>query len=332
MKPIHYGIVAIAGLGIIAAFGAKKVSDNRAEKLSSSITIAKAETASAATADGRAKAAATPEIYFLNEKEELTESQRLFANKFPKVTGNKKIYNSKAVTSREDGEFISPRWSPDGLELLLSGPGYSGLYSVGINGGEITRISGKEHIGFGAKWDENGEIQTVTNDGKKQAFNPDGTPVDSASDINDSSRIGAFTKDDNVYVRANPGEAAVPVGSGNDRYYGGELSPDGKYVSYNGLETGLYIQPVDGSAPPIHLGVGDNPQWLPDSSGIVFSASLDDGHNVIASDIYYADVNGGNVSNLTNNPGAINRHPSVGPDGTTIAYETDGVINVGSIQ
>lgn len=331
MKPIYLLPVGIAAIATAYFIISKNKNDNTISDLKNK-TVALAAKNNKAGTEQSAKNNKTPEIYFLEETPELTESQRLFSNKFPKISGNKRIQNSKAITSKEDGDFMSPRWSPDGLEVLMTGPGYSGLYSIGANGGEISQISGKDHIGYGMKWNEDGSISTVSNDGKKQAFNPDGTPIDSPSDLNDTSKVGAFTKDDNVYVRSNPGDAAVPVGSGNDRYYGGELSPDGSYVAYNGLETGLYIQPVDGSAPPIHIGVGENPQWLPDSSGIVFSSSLDDGHNIISSDIYYSDRNGNNVSNLTNNPGGINRHPSVGPDGTTIVYESGGTINVGTIQ
>lgn len=275
-----------------------------------------------------------PEIVFLEEAGSYTPADRPrpTAMRMPVTNGNRRVANARSITSKEQGEFVSPRWSPDGLELLVSRPGFTGLFTVGANGGDVTQLTAKEGIGFGADWNEAGEIDTRSNDGERQKFNPDGTPADSVSIEEDSSRVGTFTKDDTVFYRPAPGEAPVALTTGEDRYFGGVLSPDGKHMVYNGLHTGLYVKPVDGSAPPVHLGIGTEPRWLPDSSGVVYQVTSDDGHNLMSGDLYTATVNGETVSNLTQTDNSIELSPSVSPDGTRIAFEADGQIYVGDLQ
>lgn len=250
----------------------------------------------------------------------------------PVVNGSRKITDAHALTDKSEGDFIAPRWSPDGLQLMFSKPGYNGLYTRGVNGGTINQVTDREGVGFKSKWNENGEIETHANSGETQSFKSDGTPMDAVAYESDTSLVGAFTKDDTVYLRSAPGEEPRPITSGDDRYYGGVLSPDGKYIAYNGLNTGLYVQPVDGSSPAVSLGEGYSPSWLADGSGLVYNISRDDGHNIIASDLFLTSPDGSTVSNLTQSDGASELNPVPSPDGSHIAYEIDGVVYIATLH
>ena len=81
----------------------------------------------------------------------------------------------------------------------------------------------------------------------------------------------------------------------------------------------------------VSLGEGYSPSWLPDGSGVVYNLSVDDGHNLIASDLYLASVDGKEISNLTNSPEVIELNPSVSPGGGEVAYEVDGVVWVSQL-
>lgn len=275
-----------------------------------------------------------PEIVFLEEAgaEPLSGRPRPTSQRLPTVNGNRRIVNARPITTKDQGEFICPRWSPDGLKLLVSRPGYTGLYTVGSNGGEIVQLTASEGIGFGADWNETGEIEIRTSDGERQRLKADGTPADSVPIESDSPRAEIITKEDTIFYQPAPGEAPIPISSGEDRYFGGAISPDGKFIAYMGLQTGIHIQPLDGSSPPVNVGAGDSPTWFPDSSGIVYQITQDDGHNLVAGDLYSVTVDGKTVSNLTQTNESIELHPSVSPDGTRIAFESDGMIYVGELQ
>lgn len=281
-------------------------------------------------------AAATPEtkpkVFFLDEAGTAAPADRPQANLLPKTNGSARLVNPEAITTPEEGDFMAPRWSPDGLELMFSKAGYSGLYTKGILGGELVQITGKEHIGYGAEWTDDGKIVAKNNKGERQEFNPDGSPASGVDPISDANITGAFNTNDTVYYRANPGEAPVPVSTGEDRYYGGVVSPDGKYIAYNGLETGIYVKPVDGSAPPVHIGEGTNPTFTPDSNALVYSVTQDDGDKLLAGDLYMSSLDGKNISNLTENTAGIALKPSVSPDGQKVAYESNGQIFVATLQ
>lgn len=274
------------------------------------------------------------DIVLLEEgsQEPASNRPRPTSQRMPTLTGSKKIVNARPVTSKEDGEFVAPRWSPDGLELLMSRPGYNGLFTVGADGSSVRQVTTREGVGWGADWTETGDIEVRTFNGEKQRLGSDGAPTDSVAVEEDASRVGTYTKDDTVYYRPAPNEAAIPVTSGEDRYHGGVVSPDGKYIAYNGLQTGIHVQALDGSSPPVSLGAGVSPKWLPDGSGVVYYIATDDGHNLVTGDLYAASVDGQTISNLTQTDGIIEQNPSVSPDGTRVAYEADGVVYVGELQ
>lgn len=317
--------IAVAAAALFFALAPRRAPDNKSASAERPRKGKEAQAESKSTST----LARLENVFFLPEADPGYASRpRPSSRKLPVANGSRRIGPPKAVTSKAEGEFIKPRWSPDGLELLFSKPGYNGLFVKGVEGGSLKELSDAAHVGYKSQWNPDGTITAVTNDGKVQKLNADGTPVDAPSPMEDTNYVGAFTQDDRVYYRGAPGEPARMVSEGDDRFYGGVVSPDGRYIAYNGLYTGLYIAPLDGSGPPIYLGEGHSPSWLPDGSGIVYNVSIDDGHQLLASDLYLASVDGTTISNLTQTPDQIEIHPCVSPDGQWIAYEVDGAIYI----
>ncbi|MCL7958684.1 MAG: hypothetical protein M8861_00685 [marine benthic group bacterium] len=104
-------------------------------------------------------------------------------------------------------------------------------------------------------------------------------------------------------------------------------SPDATRIVFAGRddagEADLFIINVDGTGLTNITpdAVGDNaPAWSPDGQTIAFTSSERDGN--IFQDIYIVSVNGGPITNLTNNPNFHDTNPDWSPDGSRIAFSS----------
>jgi Tol biopolymer transport system component len=224
------------------------------------------------------------------------------------------------------GDFLAPRFSPDGRELLVTGPKLAGLYVAPVAGGAIQRLSDEPEAGVLARWNADGTVAyraaragtrrdlVIDRTGAVRTFQP---------------HVVAFAQDDRMYVMR--GGQLVQIGNG-DRFYGAVVAPDGDKIVFNGLTTGLYVY-TRSTAKLVHIGDGTAPAWSPDSRRLVFELTEDDGHVIIASELFVYDVAADRVSQLTATDRLIERRPSFSPDGTHVAFDDNtGGIFVGRVE
>jgi hypothetical protein len=223
------------------------------------------------------------------------------------------------------GDFLAPRFAPDGRELLVTGPQLRGLYLVG--GPSVRALTDAAEAGIHARWNADGTISyralhaDVRHDlivdrlGKVRSA-PPATPV-------------AFASNDRMYVRR--GGQLQQIGSG-DRFFGAVIAPDGDNIAFQGLVTGIYVY-TRSSGTLVHVGAGTAPAWSPDSTRLAYEVTEDDGHDIVASDIYLYDVASDRVSPLTSTDRVIERRPSFSPAGTAIAFDdNEGGVFVGRLE
>ncbi|GAB4322194.1 MAG: hypothetical protein Kow0059_17160 [Candidatus Sumerlaeia bacterium] len=243
----------------------------------------------------------------------------------PQGTGLHRLTGAQRLTSRDQhGEFIAPRWSPDGLQILASRPGFDGVWLIPAGGGEPVLVA--DGNGYNARWTTDGKIEITDEDGRIRRFTTEGVLETIEEPSEEPPPV--YSENDTIWVKPAEGGSPFPLTGGDDRYFNPVLSPDGRYIVYQGLQTGLYVVRADGSGQPVYIGRGNNPVWLPDSSGILFDVTADDGHNLIEGDIYFADVDGRERTNLTEGDGVISERPSVSPDGRRVSYEANGDLYV----
>lgn len=227
------------------------------------------------------------------------------------------------------GDFLAPRFSPSGGELLASGPQLRGLYIATVSGQRAVRqITDDAEAGVHARWTSDGRIAyrakragarrdlVIGADKIARSFTP-AAPI-------------AFAKDDRMYVvdRTNK---LVRIGSG-DRFFGAVVSPDGDKVVFQGLATGLHIYTRSTGALE-HIGPGTSPAWSPDSRRVVFEVTEDDGHDIVASELFIYDVAADRVQAVTATDRVIERRPTFAPNGRDIAFDDNaGALFVGRLE
>jgi Tol biopolymer transport system component len=300
--------------------------------------VASSPTPTAAPTPSPAKDPAVPagipeevakELRYLPEKVQLASRDKQSMGSMPNfISGSKRMRNVRPLTDKaKHGEFLAPKWSPDGLQVLASRPGFDGIYVIDARTGEPRRIA--DGNAFHAKWNAEGNVEVVGEDGLIRTYDPEGTLLSTAP--KDTRSGPAFAEDDAIHIRREDG-TTMAITSGEDRFFNPVVSPDGKMMIYSGLLTGLYMAPTDGSSEPVYLGRGNNVNWMPDSSGLVFDVTADDGHHLTEGDIYFVDRGLQERTNMTPGDSHVSQSPSVDPVGGRVAFEANGEIFVGEVN
>ncbi|MDQ3370130.1 MAG: hypothetical protein M3680_32330 [Myxococcota bacterium] len=232
------------------------------------------------------------------------------------------------------GDYLAPRFSPDGRELLVTGPQLRGLFIVSTGGTTAPSrtaaraITDDAEAGVHATWASDGSIRYRA----ARAGGRRDLAISRAGVVRTVTQPApvAFAKDDRMYVvdRTN---AVIRIGSG-DRFFGAVVAPDGDQVLFQGLTTGLHLY-VRSTGTLRHIGPGTAPAWSPDSKRVAFEVTEDDGHDIIASELYVYDVARDRVEPVTATDAVIERRPSFSPTGERIAFDDNtGGIFVGRLE
>ncbi len=234
----------------------------------------------------------------------------------------------RLVDTRElvRGDYLAPQFSPDGREVLLTGPQQRGLHL--FSGGSVRTLTDDAEAGVHAQWERDGSI--------RYRAQRSGTRTDLAVGRDRTIRTAtahapiAFTQDDRLYVVDRSGRTQR-IGSG-DRFFGAVVAPDGDKVAFQGLTTGLYLY-VRSTGALRYIGPGTAPAWSPDSARLAYEVTEDDGHAIVASDLYLYTVATDRAEPITTTDRAIERRPSFAPSGTELAFDDNvGGIFVGRLE
>lgn len=213
--------------------------------------------------------------------------------------------------------YVAPKFSPDGSKIMTSKAGYHGVYVVTAQGGQLQTLSDESQVGYHARWSGNEQIQYGKASATFQA-SLDGTVVRATV----QEQIKLLVIDGEIWIEVN-GER-VQLTNGGDIYFNPSLSPDKQQVAYEGLQSGIHVCDLAGNDTVI--GRGNHPSWLPDSKGLVFDVSEDNGQEITASVLHMVMLD--NVANriALSAEGLLAQRPNVSLDGSRIVFDAQGKI------
>lgn len=225
------------------------------------------------------------------------------------------------------GDYLAPQFSPDGGDLLVTGPQLRGLAIVSRNG-SARQVTDDAEAGVNARWTADGQIHyRALRAGTRRELV---VRLDHTIATSTSPAPVAFAQDDRMYVvdRANK---LVRIGTG-DRFFGAVVAPDGDKVVFQGLTTGLYLYTRSTGALR-YIGPGTAPAWSPDSTRIAYEVTEDDGHDIVASELYVYSIATDQAVPVTSTDRVVERRPSFSPDGKQLAFDDHtGGIFVGRLE
>ncbi|MBA3459986.1 MAG: PD40 domain-containing protein [Deltaproteobacteria bacterium] len=234
----------------------------------------------------------------------------------------------RLVETREivRGDFLAPQYSPDGRQILLTASQLRGLYVLAD--GSVSELTDAAEAGVHAKWTSDGSIhyRALSNGTRRDLVIGRDRAIRAAA----ATSPVAFTQDDRMYV-VDRSKRLARIGSG-DRFFGAVIAPDGDKVVFQGLETGLYLY-IRSSGALRYIGPGTAPSWSPDSTRLAYEVTEDDGHMIVASDLYIYTLAADRAEPVTTTDRAIERRPSFAPSGNALVFDDNtGGIFVGRLE
>ncbi len=136
-----------------------------------------------------------------------------------------------------------------------------------------------------------------------------------------------YIRNDGLFLRDMALRSETRISSETERVVSVQVSPDGSRLVYATVGQHLWIANSDGSDRR-PLADGTIPVWTPDGEWIIYMLTVDDGHQILNSDIYAIQPDGRTPVNLTNTTNRIEMNPDVSPDGNWVAFD---MLNMGQI-
>ncbi len=268
------------------------------------------------------------------------------------------------LTTEQQGQFFHPVAGPNG-EVLFSGAGYVGLYLL-EGPDHIKTLSEALGAGYEPTFSADGKnvyfkpyryegmrklsslVKKSISGDREKILIKDERHFTSAKRLPNGAV--AVNRDTGLYVvdksGPEPKNAIAPVSVfiekgkivlykngekktltplGDGFYLWPSISPDGTKLLFTKAGKGTFISNLEGAI-LVELGYANAPQWSPDGKWVVFMRDLDDGHQVLESDIFITSVDGKTTIAITETGDQKEVYPVWAADNEIIFGTEKGVI------
>jgi Tol biopolymer transport system component len=286
----------------------------------------------------------------------------LFIAVVPLLAQKVTVVEDIALTSLSEGNFYYPTLNPDGTGVLFSSENYKGLWYKNFSTSKTVKITEALGAGYEPGFGISNEIlyrddkfvrgkkfsSLISYDmvSKKAAVLEGG--IRDLKICRDNSNAFknyvketevcftmkqkmlqksatpervVFIQDSKIVLSENNTKKVLqPLGEGN--YIWPSLSPDKTKLLFTFVGKGTYISNLEGAI-LTKIGYANYPSWSPDGNWVLFMKDIDDGVNIISSDVYIANLKTGKYFNLTLQRDDISLYPKWGAANSEIFYNID---------
>ena len=238
--------------------------------------------------------------------------------------------SQRRVLTDELGAGYKFSWSADSKEIAyrvnrpVNGERYSIIKKVHIYTGKMEQLSHTEKDIHPPHW-------SYSSQGRMVSFVLQGKRMDIPLSIQGSPALYAtlakqayinkilYFDNDNIWIMDESGSKRKQLT--DDIGFDPVWSLDRSKIVYSRWDDLVVMDPSGSSK--ILLGQGINPCWSPDSKKIVYQISSDDGHKIIASDLFIINADGTERTQLTMTSDEFEVEPCWSPNGHMITYRSE---------
>ena len=137
---------------------------------------------------------------------------------------------------------------------------------------------------------------------------------------------------DRIILFAHKKRQIIADASDGDRFYAPMLSPDAQWLSYRGLQQGLFVYRLaDGQK--FLLGQGDHARFSEDGRFLLYERSHDDGEKLLSSQLFISDLQDPNLhSTRIKTPAGLAQYPSLSVQSQRLAFVLNGKILIARVH
>lgn len=274
------------------------------------------------------------------------------------IAAQPRITKIEKLPLEQGREWSNPKFSPDGRSIFFTTADYHGIWVYDISTRQQRLVTDDPRSGFGFEISSDGktvayrrtlnehklggriqEIVTKNIVAGTTEFIGSGdnlsTPIfvgtvvifaDNVA-LRNASAIPSMNRpvvlgieNSKIALLVNGGKRLLdPLKHGN--YIWPVLSPDGKKLVATEMSRGAFICDLQGRV-ITKLGRRNGAVWTRSGKWLIYMNDKDDGHDIIASDLYAVSVDGKTTRQLTTTKDVIELYPHVSPVGNTIVCST----------
>lgn len=141
---------------------------------------------------------------------------------------------------------------------------------------------------------------------------------------NDADTFVVYDADDVIILESKKTKTLQAISDLRaDRYYGPVLSPDQKYVAFNGLTSGIHLFDIEANAVVFIASQGTSPTFSPDGKYLIYAVTTDNGHEFESGDLVLIDLEKRAYRYISNPNNEIRIRATLSKNAEFIAYQTD---------